>query len=45
VDRVTRQELRYVRELYLTQVQVLYDSRTEGNTDLVYIFLDSVYDE
>jgi hypothetical protein len=27
------------------QVQVLYDSRTERNTDLVYILLDSVYDE
>jgi hypothetical protein len=31
---VTRQDLRYARGLYLTQVQVLYDSRTERNTDL-----------
>jgi hypothetical protein len=29
-----RQDLWYTRELYLAQVQVLYDSRTEGNTDL-----------
>jgi hypothetical protein len=30
----TRQDLWFARELYLAQVQVLYDSRTQGNTDL-----------
>jgi hypothetical protein len=42
---IPRQELRYVRELYMTQAQVSYDSRTERNTDVAYILLDSVYDE
>jgi hypothetical protein len=31
---VTRRAVRYARGLYLAQVQVLYDSRTERNSDL-----------